>query len=688
MSLLTADNLCLAFGPRTILQGAGFMVAAGERVGVIGPNGSGKSTLFRIIAGRQPLDDGRLHFARGLSLGYLPQDILEFGDGPLLATTLAAVPGKSDLEDRLRQAEDELHDCEDHDRQMELAQRIADLHLHLDRFEQEFSPYEAERILMGLGFRERDFARPLTEFSGGWKMRAALAGLLFKKPDVLLLDEPTNHLDVPSVEWLDEFLRQFKNAMLLISHDREFLDRQIRRVLSFEVEGLRSYSGDYDEYRRLREAELEVRRAARRNQDAEVRQAEHFIRRFRANASKARQVQSRKKMLEKIDVIAVDHERATMDFRFPPTAHVGKLPVAVHEITQRFGDLQLYDGLSAAVVRGERIALIGRNGAGKTTLLRIMSGELPPTAGRVEYGANVELRYYAQHHSEGLRRERSILDEVWGVNPAMTRTDVRTICGSFLFRGDEVDKPIGVLSGGELARVSLARILVKPGNLLLMDEPTNHLDLFSAEALAEALTSYDGTLVFVSHNKAFINRLATKIWDLENGQLEEFPGNLEEYLHHLKLVQRRPEPRTPAAPDTVKRPAPLANLLPETPAPKAGPRPAAPTVDDAKDDNKARFEERKRLNRERGRIERQLDDAQRQAAAYETKVAGREAEKATLERALSDPEAYADSAKYSRLLRAYQEVQDEIEALTARWTEFQEKTERLQAQLEKLPAPT
>jgi ATP-binding cassette subfamily F protein 3 len=648
MSLLVAENLCLRFGPQEILTGAGFMISAGERVGVIGPNGTGKSTLFRVIAGKLPLDDGRLHFARGVTFGYLPQDILEVGDGPLLDTVLAAVPGKKDLETSLALAEEELHDCHEPERQVELAQRIADLHEHLERFESEYSQYEAERILMGLGFRTRDFSQPLAELSGGWKMRAALAGLLFKRPDILLLDEPTNHLDVPSVMWLEEFLLQFKNSILLISHDREFLNRQVRRVLSFEVEGLRSYAGNYDEYRQLRDQELEVRRAARRNQEAEVRQAQAFIRRFRANAAKARQVQSRIKQLEKIELIEVDHERAALDFSFPPTSYIGKVAIELRQIKHHFGDLRLYGGLSAMVQRGDRIALIGRNGAGKTTLLRIMSGELEPTSGEVE---------------------------VWGENPSMTRTLVRSICGAFLFSGEEVDKPIGVLSGGETARVALAQILVRPGNVLLMDEPTNHLDLFSAEALAEALDTFDGTLVFVSHNKAFINRLANKIWDLENGRLEVFPGNLDEYLYHLKQVAKSEEPAAPpAVAPEVKFAAPvndqrLKSLLP------------TPTAPAKKDDHKARYEERKRLARERGRLERRIREAQEQAAKLESRVAGLEQNRRQLEQALSDSQTYADAAKYNRLLRDYDEAQRQIDLHTTRWTDTLENAEKLQKQL-------
>ncbi|HPQ69156.1 MAG TPA: ABC-F family ATP-binding cassette domain-containing protein [bacterium] len=663
MTLLAAENLNLNFGPKTILSGAGFMINWSERVGVIGPNGTGKSTLFRVLIGRQQLDDGRLHFARGVRLGYLPQDVLEIGGGTVLSSVLAAVPGKTDIERRLQEAEEALKASHDGDEQMDLAQQIADLHERIERFETEYSQHEAERILMGLGFRTGDFLRPLAEFSGGWKTRAALAGLLFKRPDLLLLDEPTNHLDVPSMVWLDEFLRGFNNAIMLISHDRTFINRQVDRVLSFEVEGLRAYSGNYDEYLRLRRQEQEVLRAAKRNQDAEIRQAEAFIRRFRAKNTKARQVQSRIKKIERMERIEIDQERASLGFTFPPCERIGKLAITLEGVSKSFGDLHLYTNFSANVPRGDRIAIIGRNGAGKTTLLRMMARELELDAGTVEFGSNVELAYYAQHHTEKLDPTRSILDEVWRIVPSMSQTRVRNICGAFLFSGDEVDKRVGVLSGGEKARVALARLLVKPGNVLLMDEPTNHLDLLSSEALAEALETYDGTLVFVSHNRAFINRLATKIWNIENGVLEEYPGNLEDYQYHLKQVAKERAEPAPAAPDQTARPA-------------AAPAEKAPVVD---------YEERKRLNRQRQKIERQIKETQERIAKLEEKVAGYEDETARLEAQLADPTTYDDTERYNTLLDDYNKIKQRADRTTVEWEKVLTELEKLERELGKLP---
>ncbi|MDP8223165.1 MAG: ATP-binding cassette domain-containing protein [Candidatus Lernaella stagnicola] len=664
MSIFTAENLHLAFGPKPILDAAGFMVSAGERIGVVGPNGTGKSTLFRIIIGAQELDGGRLHFARGVSVGYLPQDILEVGRAPLLQSVLEAVPGKADLETRLTDSEAALHESEDADEQMELAQRIADLHVHLDQFEAEYSEYEAERILMGLGFKTADFRRSLSEFSGGWKMRAALAGLLFKRPDLLLLDEPTNHLDIPSVNWLNEFLLSFRNAIMLISHDGEFLNKQVKRILSFEVEGLRSYPGDYNRYRELRDHEIDVRRAARKNQDAEIRQARHFIRRFRAKASKARQVQSRIKQLEKMEIVEVDHGRQELRFSFPPSERIGKIAVHVENVTQRFGELVLYDGLDAAVSRGDRIALIGYNGAGKTTLLRIMAGDLTPTAGTVECGSNVKLSYYAQHRLDRLDRSRTVLDEVWRVSPSLSQTAVRTICGAFLFSGGDVDKSVSVLSGGELARVSLAQLLVNPGNVLLMDEPTNHLDLLSTEALAETLETFDGTLVFVSHNQAFINRIANKVWDLENGELRVYPGNLADYRYHLSVQEEKENERAERAKSSLE---------------------AAPSDADSVPDNKQRHEQRKRINRERTRLERLQREAEDKAAELENRIAKMEARQAELEAKLADPGTYEDPDRYNKLLAEYEEIKGKITELTGRWEHQLKSADKASAKLDRLP---
>ncbi len=446
---------------------------------------------------------------------------------------------------------------------------------------------------------------------------------------------------------------------MLITHDSAFIDRQVSRVLSFEVEGLRAYPGNYTQYVKLRESELEVRRAARRNQDAEIRQAQSFIRRFRAQATKARQVQSRIKKIEKIELVEVDHDRATIDFSFPSTSRTGKIAIKLAQVDKAFGELRLYRNLSADVVSGDRIAIIGRNGAGKTTLLRIMAGELPPDAGAVEYGSNVELGYYAQHLTEKLDANNSILTEVWRTVPGMSPTAVRGVCGAFLFSGEEVDKAIGVLSGGEKARVSLARLLVRPGNVLLMDEPTNHLDLFSSEALADALETFDGTLVFVSHTRAFINRLANKIWNIEDGRIDVFPGNLDDYLYHLDQVQRKK--------DEVSADEPAEEAAPVKPKPKA--------VD---------YEQRKRTNRERSRLERAIRQAEEKIAELEKRISDAETKRRLQEADLAKPEIYQNQERFNRLLGEFQKTKDEIDRLTPRWEKAAEEVEKLQKQLAKL----
>ena len=637
------------------------MIGPSDRLGLVGPNGTGKSTLFRAIVGQQPLDDGKIHLARDIRIGYLPQESGQTAQGLLLPSVLASVPGKGDLELHLTRAEDALKNTSEPDEQMRLAQKISDLHEQIDHFETEYGQHAAEAILLGLGFAKAELHRPLAELSGGWRMRALLAGLLFQKPDLLLLDEPTNHLDVPTVEWLDEFLQNFRRAIMLISHDRIFLNRQVNRVLSFEVEGLRAYSGNYDQYLVLRRQELEVRQAARRNQEAEIRQAEHFIRRFRAKASKARQVQSKIKKLKKTELIAIDHEHTSVRFSFPPASRTGKIAVKLQNIDKFFGELRLFQDFSASIVRGDRIAVIGRNGAGKTTLLRLMAGEIRPDQGAIEYGSNVEISYYAQHHTEMLTADHSILDEVWRAMPSLTHTAVRTICGAFLFSGDEVEKQVGVLSGGEKARVSLACLLVKPGNVLLMDEPTNHLDLLASEALAEALETYDGTLLFVSHNRAFIDRLANKIWDLENGKLEEFPGNLDDYLYHRRQLSRDRRAAKNEMPKKVVSPEPKAEKITD-------------------------YQERKRINRRRSSLTRGIKQAEEKVAELEKRIHNLEEKITNLEVKLAKPETYQNAQRYERLLSKYQEKKNKIEELTGRWGHALEEIEQMQRDLDSLPA--
>ncbi|MBI4775327.1 MAG: ABC-F family ATP-binding cassette domain-containing protein [Deltaproteobacteria bacterium] len=537
MSLITANNLSLSFGGTHILDRVNFQIGKPDRVGLVGPNGAGKTSLLRILAGEIKPDEGDIQISRGVRLGYLPQDLMELPSGTVLESILSTVPGKQEKELRLADLEMTLETASDPDELNRSALEVAELHEELSHFERHYSPHEAQRILNGLGFKPEDAQRPVEALSGGWRMRAALAALLFQRPDLLLLDEPTNHLDVPSVRWLDAFLEKWNQSMILICHDRQFLNRHIRRVLSFESEGLRAYTGNYDTYLESREQERIILENKARNVDKKVKEAQKFIERFRSKNTKARQAQSKIKMVKKLELVATHTSRKTLSFSFPEAERSGRVVLTLSGLSKRFGENTVFRGVDASVLRGDRIAIIGPNGCGKTTLLKIIAGELTPDEGTVTPGHNVVMSYYAQHHTAQLRENRTVLDEVYTSAPKTSLSFIRGVCGAFLFSDDQVEKHVGVLSGGERARVALAKLLAAPGNLMLMDEPTNHLDLFSSEALIQALDPYDGTLIFVSHNQSFVNRLATRIWDLSGERIEEHPGNLEEYFHHLSLLE-------------------------------------------------------------------------------------------------------------------------------------------------------
>ncbi|MBC8071174.1 MAG: ABC-F family ATP-binding cassette domain-containing protein, partial [Deltaproteobacteria bacterium] len=541
MSLVIVESVSLAFGKKTLLDAVDLRIAAGDRIGLIGPNGSGKSSLMRILAGDQKADSGAVRTRKQLRIGYLPQDLDVAGGRTLLASVLEAVPGRAELDEERVRAEAEFAAAEaegEEGRIMSAAEWIAEVHGRLASFEQDYSEHQARRILAGLGFTTRDEGRDLGEFSGGWKMRAALAGLLFGRPELLLLDEPTNHLDMPTVSWFGAFLRGYPHALVLISHDREFLDEQIDKVVSLEPEGLRQYKGDYEAYLAQRAEEEIVLANAARNLAREREKTEQFIERFRAQANKAKAVQSRVKALARMDEVQVLQKRETIRFRFPVSERAGGEPLRVRSLSKAYGNHVVLRNVELRVTRGDRIAIIGVNGAGKTTLLKVIANELKADAGTIELGHKVKVGYYAQHHADTLDPRRTVLETVaQGGDHSATR--IRTMLGAFLFHDEDVDKPIGVLSGGERARVALARLLVDPGNFLLMDEPTNHLDLASSEALGEALQTFDGTLIFVSHNRSFVRRLATKIWNVENATVDTYPGTLDEYLDGHRSLEAR-----------------------------------------------------------------------------------------------------------------------------------------------------
>ena len=662
MSLVSARDLSLAFGADALLDGASFAIGPRDRIGLVGPNGTGKSSLLRILAGERSPDAGALVFRRGSRVGYLPQDVSSLPEGSIVDAVLSSVPGRDSLEARLQATEAALAAADDDADRLELSGALADLHDELAHFEERYGRHRAERILGGLGFAADRLDRPTRTLSGGWRMRAALAGLLLQDPDLLLLDEPTNHLDVPTLAWFEDFLRGTRKAVVLVSHDRLFLNRQIDRVLSLEPEGLRSWVGNYDDYRRLR-AEEEVQLEARAARvEARRAQLERFIERFGAKNTKATQAKSKQKMLDRMETVEVHEERDTAAFRFPDAPRSGREVLRIQGLSRSYGPVAVYRGLDAQVLRGERIAVIGPNGAGKSTLLKLVAGELAPDAGTVTLGHGVVAGYYAQHHFERdehappdgpartfgtLDPDRTVLRTLWDVVPDQGESWVRSVAGSFLFSGDAVDKRVGVLSGGERSRVALAKLLLRPTNLLLLDEPTNHLDIASSESLIEALAGYGGTLLFVSHNRSFVNRLATVIWEVKDGSVLPFPGNLDDWLYHQRELE--------AAAGPASEPGARAEA-----APRGGDR------------------ERRRAEAEarnaRYRNEKPLRDALQVA---EERIAELEQVERAATSALADPSVYDDFARARVHVEARHRAQAELEVLYGEWERIAGELERL-----------
>ena len=664
MSLVVLDEVTLFFADRMIFDAVSLRLGHGDRVGLIGPNGSGKTTLLRVIAGEQEVDDGKVTRASGVRVGWLPQDLAIAGGRSLIDLILSSVPGRAELHGRLATAEAELEELtgtgDDEAALLDAAADIAELHDRIDHFERLFGEHEALAILAGLGFGPGDEQRDIGELSGGWKMRGVLAGLLFQRPDVLLLDEPTNHLDLPSVAWFSEFLKRWNRCFVLISHDREFLNEQISRVVSLELEGLRSYPGNYEKYVEQRAEEETILAGKAKNLARERERLTRFVDRFRAQANKARAVQSRIKALERMESVETYQKRGVMRFSFPPTARTVNEVVRVEGLRKAYGSHVVFPGIDLTVRRGEKIGIIGVNGAGKTTLLRMLAGELPYDGGTIRIGSGVEVGYYAQHHADTLDLSATVYEVVQRASPDTPPARVRSILGAFMFSGDDTDKPVKVLSGGEKARVALARLLVAPGNLLLMDEPTNHLDLASSESLAASLGTFDGTLVFVSHNRSLIRTLATKIWNVEDQRVEVYPGTLDEYMY--SMAQRR-----------------IAVATAETGS-RRDPRGAAPAASAAKsrDDDKAR---KRREAEARQKRSVKLCPLEKAVAQLEDRIGQLEAEQKARSAELADPSVYDEAARRNRLLSEYQAASDKLEELTARWEAAMAALEAAKAEL-------
>ena len=632
------------FGARVVFDGVDLEVAAGDRIGLVGPNGAGKTTLLRVAAGFDAPDGGERSIGRGERVGYLRQEIDPASAATVREEALTAFAAIDALEREMRELDERM--AAHGELPAQLAERYDQLHTRFDRMGGFSREARAEQVLAGLGFDAQARGRKLATFSGGWVMRVELAKLLLAEPDVLLLDEPTNHLDLPSLEWFDETLEAFPGGVVLISHDRAFLRKHTRRIAELREAKCTLYPCGYDAYlERKAQRRLELEAAAR-NQQKQIEHVEQFIERFRAKATKAKQVQSRVKALEKIERIEVPEEKKRrMRLRIPEPTRSGAIPLALRGVHKRYGETPVYEGVELALKRGEKLALVGPNGAGKSTLLRMLAGVLPFERGERELGHNAQVAFYAQHQLETLTPTRTVLAELESVAAFDDVPRLRGHLGAFLFSGDDVQKKVGVLSGGEKARLALAKMLLRPSNVLVLDEPTNHLDVEACEVLEGALAEYTGTLVFISHDRDFLNALATRVVEVRGGQLREFLGNYDAYLGKLHEEAERAQSAAAAA--------------------------SASAANGASTSGASGAQRSREERKARERVERKI-------ARLEEQIGEKEAQAEELAARLGDADVYSDYERVREIESERDDVKDEIAALYAEW-------EALAAELERAP---
>jgi ATP-binding cassette, subfamily F, member 3 len=647
--LVGLQNVTFEFGARVIVSDATWHIQPGERIGLIGYNGTGKSTLLKVLVGEYQPSAGSVEKGRGTTIGYLHQDLLSFDTNQsILEVALSAFEKVQQLEKEIELLGKELEKTGDEKILHEYSDKLHELDV-LGGYD---IHHRTEEVLHGLGFSQADIARPYKEFSGGWRMRVLLAKMILQAPDLLLLDEPTNHLDLPSIEWLEKYLLHYKGSVVIVSHDKFFLNRMINKVVEVYQRQLHFYNGNYEYYEKEKELRVEMQQRAFENQQEYIRQQERFIERFKAKASKAAQAQSVVKRLDKLDRVEdVSIERPNIKINFRIDKTPGRVLVELKHITKKFGENTIVSDTSAEIDRGDKIALIGANGKGKSTLLRIIAG-VEKFTGERKWGHNVEESFYAQHQLEALNLNNTVLDEMKECGSQKTEQELRTLLGCFLFSGDDTDKKIKVLSGGEKARVALAKTMVSKSNFLMLDEPTNHLDMHSVELLVDALNKYEGSFILVSHDRYFISKAANKIWEIFDHEIKEFKGTYTEWIEWKERIAKQ------------------AVKSDKTVAPAAAPVPVAPIQ---------KTTQKQSVNNEQ---KKELQKLQKQFSQLEENIARAKEMKEKLEGALSDSATYSDKTKFIEAETAYKKQAAVLAELNSQYESVFEKIMQIEGEME------
>ena len=673
--MISLDNLTVSYGGWTLFDNISFLINPKDRIGLVGKNGAGKTTLLRIITGEQQPTSGAVTINGECTIGYLPQTMRVADTTTLVDETAKAFDEVLRLEAEIADLTREITVRTDYESAAyeQLLHRLNDAQDRYHILGGETRDADIEKTLLGLGFKREDFGRATSEFSGGWRMRIELAKLLLRRPSIFLLDEPTNHLDIESIQWLEEYLKNYNGAVLLISHDRAFLDNVTNRTVELSLGKITDYKVPYSKYVVLRAERRAQQLAAYENQQRMIEKTEEFIEKFRYKPTKSNQVQSRIKQLERLERLEVEEEDlATLNIKFPPAPRSGQIVAEINEAGMSFGAKHVFSGANFVIEKGDRIALVGRNGEGKTTLARMLVGQLTPTEGSIRIGANVNIGYYAQNQDDLMDGEFTVYDTLDRVAVGDIRTRLRDILGAFLFRGEDIDKKVKVLSGGERARLAMARMMLEPRNLLVLDEPTNHMDMRSKDILKNAILKYDGTVVVVSHDREFLDGMVEKVYEFRDGGVKEYLGGIYYFLEKRKLeslqeIERRDAPAKTAAPKSAPKAGPAAGAKGSDGAKGSGGTTAANAADGAAEkavlSGKASYEQKKEQEKLLRKLRKAVESVETELAELEKRIAEYDAKfAAATDYNEADYTAYNDlKSRYDHQMHEWEKASYELE---------------------------